>query len=158
MCVWTYVEFAISFMWDSSGYVGPLLFLRYINDLPNCLSTVSPRMFADGTNVSLASSTLFELENVLNQELQNLNIWLKVNKLSLDVAITEYMIIGSHQRLNFNVGGNIDITINDQPVKKVNETETLGMTIDKHITWSRHVEEKSKKISSAKTLYNNRFC
>ena len=55
--------------------LGPLLFLIYINELPNCLSTASPRMFADDTNVSLASSTLFELENVLNQELQNLNMW-----------------------------------------------------------------------------------
>ena len=42
-----------------------------------------------------------------------------------------------------------NITINDKPVKKVNETETLGMTIDQHLTWGRHVEEISKKISSA---------
>ena len=119
--------------------LGPLLFLIYINDLPNCLSTASPRMFADDTNVSLASSPLHELENVLNQELQNLNIWLKVNKLSLNRAKTEYMIIGSRQRLNVNVDGSINITINDKPVKKVNETENLGMTIDQHLTWGRHV-------------------
>ena len=129
--------------------LGPLLFLIYINDLPNCLSTASPRMFADDTNVSLASSTLFELENMLNQELQNLNIWLKVNKLSLNIAKTEFMIIGSRQRLNVNVDGHINISVNDQPIKKVNETETLGMTIDQHLTWSKHVEEKSKKISLA---------
>ena len=129
--------------------LGPLLFLIYINDLPNCLSTASPRMFADDTNVSLASSTLFELENMLNQEFQNLNIWLKVNKLSLNIAKTEFMIIGSRQRLNVNVDGHINISINDQPIKKVNETETLGMTIDQHLTWSKQVEEKSKKISSA---------
>ena len=115
--------------------LGPLLFLIYINDLPNCLSTASPRMFADDTSVSLVSSTLHELENVLNQELQNLNIWLKVNKLSLNIAKTEYMIIGSRQRLNVSVDGNINIIINDKPVKKVNETETLGMTIDQHLTW-----------------------
>ena len=60
--------------------LGLLLFLIYINDRPNCLSTASPIMFADDTNVSLASCTLFELENVLNRELQNLNIWLRVNK------------------------------------------------------------------------------
>ena len=111
--------------------------------------TASPRKFADDTNVSLASSTLFELENVLNHELQNLNIWLKVNKLSLGIAKTEFMITGSRQRLNVNVDGHINITINDQLIKKVNETETLGMTIDQHLTWSKHVEEKSKTISSA---------
>ena len=85
--------------------LGPLFFLIYINDLPTYLSTASPRMFADDTNVSLASSTLFELENVLNQELQSLDIWLRVNKLSLNIAKTEFMIIGSRQRLNINVNG-----------------------------------------------------
>ena len=27
--------------------LGPLLFLLYINDLPNCLSNAQPRMYAD---------------------------------------------------------------------------------------------------------------
>ncbi len=51
--------------------------------------------------------------------------------------------------LNVNADENVNITINDQPVKRVNETETLGMTTDQHLNWSRHVEEKFKKISSA---------
>ena len=55
------------------------------------------------------------------------------------------MVIGSRQRLNVNADGNINITINDQLVKKVKETETL----DQYLAWSKHVEEKSKKISSA---------
>jgi len=51
----------------------------YINDSPNCLNAASPRMFADDTNISFASPTLSELENVLNRELRNVNFWLKVN-------------------------------------------------------------------------------
>ena len=129
--------------------LGPLLFLIYINDLPNCLNAASPRMFADDTNISFAAPTLSELENVLNRELRNVNLWLKVNKLSLNIAKTECMVIGSRQRLNVNTDGNINIAINDQPIKKVKETETLGLVIDQHLAWSKHVEEKSKKISSA---------
>jgi hypothetical protein len=76
--------------------LGPLLFLVYINDLPNCLSAASPRMFTDNTNISYAANTLSELENVMNSELNNLKYWLEAN----NIAKTEFMIIGSHQRIH----------------------------------------------------------
>ena len=36
--------------------IGPLVFLIYINDLPNCLNVGCPRMYADDTNVSFFCS------------------------------------------------------------------------------------------------------
>ena len=78
---------------------GPLLFLIYINDLPNCLLTAAPRMFADDTNITLSAKTLTGLKQALAPELSNLSCWLKANKLSLNVGKTELMIIGSRQRL-----------------------------------------------------------
>ena len=69
----------------------------YINDPPNCLRFAAPRIFADDTNITLSAKTVADLKLAVISELNNLNCWLR---LSLNVAKTELMIIGSRQRLN----------------------------------------------------------
>ena len=98
--------------------LGPLLFLIYINDLPNCLHHATPRMFADDTNVSFAADSLEELQSVINSELERLKSWLITNKLSLNIAKTEFMTIGSRQRINATQGS-ITIKLDGSEINKV---------------------------------------
>ena len=74
--------------------LGPLLFIIYINDLPNCLEQATPRMFADDTNLTAVGKTLNEAEEIANKDLINVKAWLSSNKLSLNIAKTEYILIG----------------------------------------------------------------
>ena len=46
--------------------LGPLLFLLYINDLPNCLMHSQPRMYADDTSITYASNVVEEIERCVN--------------------------------------------------------------------------------------------
>ena len=124
-------------------------FLVYINDLPNCLSLDSPRMFADGTNITFAASSMAELENVINSELRNLNCWLITNRLSLNIAKTEFMAIGSNQRLHALSNNQINIEIDGKSIKRVSQAKSLGLLIDEYLSWTKHIDEKSKTISSA---------
>ena len=55
-------------------------------------------MFEDDTSISISGSSLVDLEQETNSELLNLHGWLKANKLSLNVAKTEFMVIGSRQK------------------------------------------------------------
>jgi hypothetical protein len=71
--------------------LGPLLFLIYINDLPNALAHCKPLLFADDTNL-FASSPNFKLLNInINNDLNMLSEWFRANKLSINVAKTFYM-------------------------------------------------------------------
>ena len=49
--------------------LGPLLFLIYIDDLPNCLSFCQPRMYADDTHITYASADLHSMQSSLNRDL-----------------------------------------------------------------------------------------
>ena len=73
--------------------IGPPLFLIYKTDLPNCLNVDIPRMYADDTNVTFSAATIPDLEFQINSNLKYINRWLKANKLSLNDAKTEFMVL-----------------------------------------------------------------
>ena len=57
--------------------LGPLLFLSYINDLPNCSDKLSFKIFADDTNVFASASNLKTFEALMNSELEKVKEWLR---------------------------------------------------------------------------------
>ena len=79
--------------------LGPLLFLLYINDLPNCLSSSCPRMYADDTHLTFSHNDINVINEALNRDLDLVNNWLISNKLTLNTTKTEFMLIDSRQRL-----------------------------------------------------------
>ena len=56
--------------------LGPLFFLLYINDLPQCLNKTKPRLFADDTNLTASGDSITDLETAVNSDLENLRKWL----------------------------------------------------------------------------------
>ena len=70
-----------------------------LNDLPNCLAHAEPRMYADDTHLTFATNNMKDIEFYQNQYLANVNQWLIANKLTLNQSKTEFMLIGSRQRL-----------------------------------------------------------
>ena len=72
--------------------LGPLSFLLNINDLPNCSSKLSFRIFADDTNMFYTSNNLRNLESVMNEELKLVVKYCATNKLSINLSKTNYIL------------------------------------------------------------------
>ena len=72
--------------------LGSLLFLLYINDLP-CSATCLPRLFPNDTYLVINSPELRTLENVMSKDLVNVYQWLQSNKLYLNPAKFNYLIV-----------------------------------------------------------------
>ena len=96
-------------------------------------------MFADDTNISYSNNNPTDLENLMNSSLVNLNRWIKANKLSLNIAKTEFMFIGSRQRLAAFDNHKLRVTVDSEPVRQVTSTKTLELTLDENLTWKNHI-------------------
>jgi hypothetical protein len=57
-------------------------------------------MYADDTNLSFSAWFPVELQGQMERYLRKLELWLIANKLTLNALKTEYMIIGTLQKIS----------------------------------------------------------
>jgi hypothetical protein len=132
--------------------LGPLLFIIYINDLNLASPFFHPLVYADDTTlfVSINTSDLSTIGTTINNELSNIDIWLKLNKLSLNTAKTKAMIFHMPQKIVQLP----QININNHQIEFVDTFNFLGIVLDKSLRWTPHTDLIGKKISKINGILN----
>ena len=90
-------------------------------------------LFADDINL-LCDRDLNELVRMINGGLEPLQTWFSVNRLSLNISKTNYMIFG-----NRRVTADICVIINKEKINRVNSTKCLGVVIDCKLNWKSDI-------------------
>ncbi len=122
--------------------LGPTLFLLYINDIFRVSGIMKLILFADDTNMFCSGSDVNELMEMVEIELNKFSEWFIVNKLSLNLAKTSFMIFHSKA---VNITGGIAITgVN---IKRVFTTKFLGVYIDTQFNWKEHIKVIQTKVA-----------
>jgi hypothetical protein len=127
--------------------LGPLLFLIYINDICNIAKMAHIILFADDTNIFLADHNLYNLICNINKEVDLISKWFQMNKLSLNVSKTNFVLFKSPKKSYNNNQILNQILINGLPIKQVHSAKFLGVYVDEHLSWSDHVDTVKEKIS-----------
>ena len=122
--------------------LGPKLFITYINDICKVSKVFKFILFADDTNILCCDRDLNELVRMINNGLEQLQVWFSVNRLSLNVTKTNYMIFG-----NRKLTGDISVKINKEIINRVNATKCLGVMIDDKLKWKNHILSVRSKLS-----------
>ena len=80
------------------SFLGPIIFLLFINDLHTCIKHSSTLHFADDTNLLNISSNYKTLIKEISKDLKSLITWLTANQISLNNDKTE--LIYFHNAMN----------------------------------------------------------
>ena len=126
--------------------LGPLLFLLYINDLPNCHLLSDVRMYADDTNLTFASKDPEELFSSLTHDLSNLKQWLDSNRLSLNVLKTKCLFTGTKHKISL-LPSEPRICLDGHLIERVNSCKSLGVQVDETLSWEAHISEVVGKVA-----------
>ena len=102
-------------------------------------------IFADDTNILFSHKDPSHLEKVINIELNKISNWFKLNKLSLNIDKTNFMIFKNKHSNKPDL--NYKIEIDDKNIEKVEITKFLGVLIDNNLSWKAHTMHISKIVS-----------
>ena len=124
--------------------LGPLLFLFYINDLPNVSKKLNSILFADDTMLSYKSPKKSNPTAILNEQLGFVSDWMSNNRLTINVSKSAQIYFSTQHCVADYV-----FSINGRVLENVERTTYLGVTIDKNLSFSSHTQLVTSKISKA---------
>ena len=125
--------------------LGPLLFLLYVNDLPNAVLG-TPTLFADDTCLMRKHSNFSTLQSNLNYQASCLIDCCKSNKLTINPQKCHVFLIPPKSN---KTSTNFLVKLDDIFIKAENCVKYLGILIDSNLNFRFHLEEIENKISKS---------
>ena len=123
--------------------LGPLLFLVYVNDIPNLADFAKFILYADDANIILTANTIDVINEQLEKLIFNLKRWVNCNGLALNLKKTKYMIFSRARNIELPQ----PLVISEIPIERVYEAKFLGVIVDDSLNWSRHVKTVQSKMA-----------
>ena len=104
-------------------------------------------LFANDTNLFCSDNNIRTLFETANQELSQVNDWFLANKLSLNVEKTKYMLFHKCTDQE-NIPLKLPLLqLNSNIIERKNSLKFLGVILDEHLTWKKHIQLIENKVS-----------
>ena len=101
-------------------------------------------VYADDTILYCNINQTITAETI-NRELIKFSQWLGVNKLSLNVAKTKFMVFHASKKSVIYP----ELQINSNNIERVTQFNFLGLILESNLSWNKHISHISLKVSKA---------
>ncbi len=144
-------ECSVGYGVPQGSILGPLLFVIFINDLPDHLTQCRSHLYADDTAITVTGYLKADLESQLNERLKEAKEWMDENILTLNLKKTNAMVFGT--RHTVSQLGDLNVSCNGVNIEIVEKVKYLGIILDRELKFSEHVSYlKQKLIGRTKML------
>ena len=136
--------------------LGPLLFLIYINDIYRCIEDINISdkgdrgnriiipSFADDTHFTVAARTERELLLVLKKGMEQIEKWMRVNKLKLNHKKSQFVIYGR----SVNYYPWIEkLELDGNAIERVRAVKFLGVIVDECLSFKDHINQIAARVA-----------
>ena len=130
--------------------MGPLLFLVYINDLPNMLKKSKCVMFADDTVLYHNHMSLNELNYDVQVDLDSVYKWCQNNYITLNIGKSQYVQFGYCKNNN----ANYPLKLGDINLERVKSYKYLGTIIDEKLNGEAQYSKLLQTLSGKKITFS----
>ena len=69
-----------------------------------------------------------------------------MNKLIINTAKSNVMVVSSKQRHVLSGASNIDVRLGNENIKQIDCIDYLGVKLHPHLTWNNHIDAVCKKL------------
>ncbi|MES9879908.1 MAG: reverse transcriptase family protein [Sedimenticola sp.] len=125
--------------------LGPILFIIYINDLPEVVNS-TVKIFADDTKLYSKDSDY----NIIQQDLDSLCSWADLWQLRFNVSKCKAIHYGRDNQEHMYSMNSVNLEI-------VSEEKDLGITFQQNLKFSSHIASKVNKANSMLSLIVRSF-
>ena len=128
--------------------MGPILFISFINDLPESFNNCKIVSYADDTQILVSAKRSKQIKKMLETLINNAQLWYSRNSLLNNISKTETLLISGKKNTE-----SLSININDNGQNKVltskSSIKILGVHLDHKLNWNKQVQEVNKKAKYA---------
>ena len=131
------------------SFLGPLLFIIYINDINRASELGKFVLFADDTNIFVADFCKKRVYEKANKILRLVHLYMKCNLLHINIKKCCYIHFKPSRSKVDTKTEEVDesiLTLNNTVIKRVTEAKFLGVIIDEQLKWDAHVRALNSKL------------